>query len=250
MRLKDGREIMIAKDATNLDELRERIKHLYIRRLASDIPEMVNKTISTRYYDLDDAQKERYGTLWDEYVKSQENRTAEETEEYRQLVEGILVRKYLASEMTKNSIMLAEEIMEDDEKVIIVCTFQEEVDIFKSYFKDKCVVYDGRITSPKKKDEIVNKFMTDRKTKVFVGNLNCMGVGLTLTSACKMIFNSYSWEEINNRQAQDRIWRLTQTKDCECIYQLWTDSISQDMFEKVIYKGIIMDTVIKKESEK
>lgn len=38
--------------------------------------------------------------------------------------------------------------------------------------------------------------------------------------------------------------------ELETIYQLFNDSISQDMFDKVIYKELIMDTIIKSEINK
>ena len=249
MKLKTGKTIMMADGATHLDELRERIKHLYIRRLISDLPDMVHKEISTRYYDLDDKQQAKYDQLWNEYTEAQKNIGKEDTEQYRQLVEGILVRQYLAQIMIPNTIQLADEIIDDGEKVIIVCTFQEELDMFKKHYGDKCVCYDGRM-SVKQKDDAEKAFMNDPKVKVFVGNINASSLGLTLTVAKKMIFNSYSWEEITNRQMQDRIWRITQTDDVECIYQLYTDSISQHMFNSVIRKGMIMDEVIKSENDK
>ena len=80
----------IAQGATNLDELRERIKHLYIRRLSSDIHGMVNKMIDTRYYDLTPTQKKEYDRLWDEYIKAQEENGDNTNEEYPQLIDGIL----------------------------------------------------------------------------------------------------------------------------------------------------------------
>jgi hypothetical protein len=49
---------------------------------------------------------------------------------------------------------------------------------------------------------------------------------------------------------QDRIYRITQKEDALCIYQLFTDSISQDMFEKVLRKGLVMDETIKAEKDK
>lgn len=249
MKFRTGKEVMVANQATNLEELRHKIKHLYIRRLISDLPDMVHKEISTRYYDLDDKQKAQYDQLWDEYVEAQRSIGNDNSESYRQLVEGTLVRQYLAKEMTANTIELVNELLDDDEKVIIVCTFQDELDIFRKYYGDKCVCYDGRM-SDKAKDAAEKAFMNDPKIKVFVGNINAASLGLTLTVARKMVFNSYSWEEIANRQMQDRIWRITQTDDVECIYQLYTDSISQHMFNSVIRKGMIMDEVIKTEKEK
>lgn len=242
-------QMTIPQGSANLDELREKIKHLYIRRLSRDIPGMVNKMLDTRYYDLDDRQKSEYDKLWEEYVNAQVENGDNSNEEYRQLVEGMLVRQFLANEMVENTKKLVDDYIEDGEKVIIVCNFTSELEQFKKYYGKKCVVYDGKMT-PKQKDKAVDAFMNDKKVKVFVGQEVAMSVGLTLTSAHIMVFNSYSWSENDNRQTQDRIYRITQTEDALCIYQLFTDSISQDMFEKVMRKGLIMDETIKAENDK
>ena len=242
-------QMTIPQGSANLEELREKIKHLYIRRLSRDIPGMVNKMLDTRYYDLDDRQKSEYDKLWEEYVNAQVENGDNSNEEYRQLVEGMLVRQFLANEMVENTKKLVDDYIEDGEKVIIVCNFTSELEQFKKYYGKKCVVYDGKMT-PKQKDKAVDAFMNDKKVKVFVGQEVAMSVGLTLTSAHIMVFNSYSWSENDNRQTQDRIYRITQTEDALCIYQLFTDSISQDMFEKVMRKGLIMDETIKAEKDK
>ena len=244
-----ARKMTIPQGASNLDELRERIKHLYIRRLSSDIPGMVNKRIETLEYDLNKEQKHQYDKLWEEYIAAQEQNGDETNEEYRQLVEGMLVRQFLAMEMVDNTKQLVDDYIEDGEKVIIVCNFTAELQKFKEYYGKKCVVYDGKMT-PKQKDKAVDSFMNDKKVKVFVGQEVAMSVGLTLTSSHIMVFNSYSWSENDNRQTQDRIYRITQTEDAVCIYQLFTDSVSQDMFEKVMRKGLIMDETIKSENDK
>ena len=153
----------------------------------------------------------------------------------------MLVRQFLANEMVDNTIELVDDYIEDGEKVIIVCNFTSELEKFKKYY--------GKMT-PKQKDKAVDAFMNDKKVKVFIGQEVAMSVGLTLTSSHIMVFNSYSWSENDNRQTQDRIYRITQTEDAVCIYQLFTDSISQDMFEKVMRKGLIMDETIKSENDK
>lgn len=242
-------KMIIPQGASNLDELRERIKHLYIRRLSSDIPGMVNKRIETLEYDLNHEQKKQYDKLWEEYLAAQEENGDESNEEYRQLVEGMLVRQFLANEMVDNTKKLVDDYIEDGEKVIIVCNFTNELEQFKEYYGKKCVTYDGKMTA-KQKDKAVDAFMNDKKVSVFIGQEVAMSVGLTLTSSHIMVFNSYSWSENDNRQTQDRIYRITQTEDALCIYQLFTDSISKDMFEKVMRKGLIMDETIKSENDK
>lgn len=249
MKLKTGKEIMLSNGATNLDELKEKIKHVYIRRLLTEMTDMVNKEIETRYYDLTPLQMNRYNELWEEYLEAQEEQGNDNSEDYRQLVEGILVRQYLAKEMISNTIQLVNEKLEDGEKVIIICTFSEEIDILKKYYSNKCVVYDGKMTL-KQKDKAEYEFMNNPKVKVFIGQIIACSVGLTLTAAHTLIFNSYSWVAADNLQAQDRIYRLNQTHDVTCIYQLFNDSISQNMFDKVMKKEIIMNKTIKSESEK
>ena len=249
IKLKTGKEIMLSNGATNLDELKEKIKHVYIRRLLTEMTDMVNKEIETRYYDLTPSQMNRYNELWEEYLKAQEEQGNDNSEDYRQLVEGILVRQYLAKEMTSNTIQLVDEKLEDGEKVIIVCTFSEEIDILKKYYGDKCVVYDGKMTL-KQKDKAEYEFMNNPKIKVFIGQIVACSVGLTLTAAHTLVFNSYSWIAAENKQAEDRIYRLNQKNDVLCIYQLFNDSISQNMFDKVMRKEIIMNQTIKSENEK
>ncbi len=93
-------------------------------------------------------------------------------------------------------------------------------------------------------------FMTDPNVKVFLGNIVSSSVGLTLTISNTVIFNSFSWVAATNKQGEDRVYRLNQTKDVEIIYQVFDDDISKNMFEKVVMKEYIMNEVIKSEQNK
>ena len=244
-----GKEIMLPTGATHLDELKEKVKNLYIRRELKDMADMVKKTISTRYYDLSKAQMAEYDRLWEDYIEVQTENGDATNEEYRQLVEGTLVRQYLANQMVENTIKLIDEKIEDDEKVVVMCTYTDELQQFKKHYGTKCVVYDGHMTS-KAKDAAFDKFQNDKKVKIFVGNIVAASVGLSLTAAHTLIFNSYSWVYADNNQAEDRIYRLTSTDDVEIIYQLFTDSISEHMYNTVMEKQRVLNETIKKESEK
>lgn len=210
---------------------------------------MVKKNVITKEYELNSSQKEIYSRLWNEYVQSQKLKGNDDVELYKDLVEGIIVRQYLAKEMTKNTIDLCNEKIEYGEKVIIVCTFQEEIDIFKEYYGKKAVIYNGKMTL-KKKDKSVDSFMNNPDIMVMIANLTAVSLGLSLTVCNYLIFNSYSWQAAENDQAMDRIYRITQKRDVVCVYQLFNDSISKSMFEKVMFKKKIMNETIKSENEK
>lgn len=244
-----ARKLMIPNDATNLDELKERIKHLYIRRTQDEIPGMVEKKVETRYYDLTDEQRVAYDKLWDEYVEAQTAAGNEDNEEYRQLVEGMLIRKYLAREMTANTIQLCDEHLADGEKVIIMCSFRDEMQTFKEYYGDKCVMFDGEMTA-KQKEKAEKNFMENPKKTVFIGQYVAASVGLTLTISKFLVFNSFSWVAADNFQAEDRIYRITQKEDVTCVYQIFSDTILEDMYEKVLEKARIMKKLIVKEANK
>ena len=187
--------------------------------------------------------------IWNEYLKIQEEKGNIDIIKYKDLVEGILVRQFLAQEMIPNTIELADSHIDYGEKVIIICTFQEELEKLQKHYKDKAVIYNGKMNA-KQKDEAVDKFLNNDKTMVMIANIVAVSVGLSLISSHFLIFNSYSWESALNLQAMDRIYRLTQTEDVTCVYQLFTDSISKDMFNKVMLKEYIMNATIKSENEK
>lgn len=248
MRLKDGRTIKLCDGATNLDELREKIKNIYVRRLQKDVPGMVNKTIKKRYYTLNDVDAKECNKLWGDYLHAK-YMEGNDISQYKELIEGGLIRRYLADKMIENTISLAEEHIEDDEKVFIVCCYDNEVEKLKKHFGSSAVVYDGKMTN-KQKDKAEHEFMTNPKVKVLIGQVVASGVGITLTKSHICIFNTFSWLSIENDQAMDRVFRLTQTEDVTVYFQLFDDENTLNMWDKVMEKNRIFNELIKGENEK
>ena len=132
---------------------------------------------------------------------------------------------------------------------MIVCCYDEEVYGFREYFGDSCVIYNGKMTQ-KQKDKAEDAFMNNKKIKVFIGQIYAAGVGITLTRGNICIFNSYSWVPGDNQQVMDRLHRLGQENDVTVYYQLFSNTVSEDMFEKVMRKELLINTVIKDEKNK
>jgi SWI/SNF-related matrix-associated actin-dependent regulator 1 of chromatin subfamily A len=244
---KTGKPIWITSGSSNLEELKEKVKNTYIRRIKDDIPGMVNRNVIDRYYDLTDEEKKQYDNTWAEYEQAQFN--IGKTNLNKDLTEGILLRMKVSEFMISRTIELANEILEDGEKIFIGCAFNNEIDKFKEYYSDKCVVYNGSM-STKQKDAAEKKFMTDPKTTVFIGNILASGVGLNLTAASKMIVNSIPYVPGDLIQLIDRLHRLTQTKDVYAYVQLFNDTISERVWSTIIKKQLMINKVIKKEDDK
>ena len=151
--------------------------------------------------------------------------------------------------MVPHTIELTNKCIKRGEKVIIACCYDEELYSLKDYYKDICVIYNGKI-SPKEKDEAKKKFMTDDTCKVFIGNIIAAGVGLTLTASRIMIFNNFDWVPGNCRQMEDRIYRIGQTRDCHIFYQFFKNTQYEKMWNTVLRKELVIKQIIKKEEEK
>lgn len=262
---KDGSKFFVFGKPQHTDELRDKIKNVYIRRLPTDIGVMVEKTIERRYYDLTTDQRKQYNKLWDDYQRAQNGDTLDlggyddsywtededksDSNKHRQLIEGGLIRQFFGREMVAHTIELADELIDDGEKVVIITCYKKEMDMLKQYYGDSAVTYSGGMTT-KQKDNAESDFQNDGEVKVFIGQVIACGVGLSLTASKYLIFNNYDWVAANNIQAESRIHRITSKDDVTCIYQLFNDSVSYDMFEKVLYKEQMMNAIVKSEKEK
>ena len=245
----NARHITIAKDGTNLEELKLRISHIYLRRTKEDLAGgLPNKTVHEVFYDFDIIQQIEYSKLWDEYEAAQLE--ADPTKEInKDLLEGAIYRKYCSSQMVPNTIKMTDDFISQGEKVIIATCYDEELNTLKEYYGDKCVVYNGKM-SQKQKDAAQKAFMEDPNVMVFIGQVIAAGVGLTLTVSRTLIFNNIDFVPGNDRQMEDRIYRIGQHRDVNIYYQIFRGTQYERMWNTVMRKELIINQVIKKEDEK
>ena len=239
---------IIPKGGKNLEELKMQTAHVYLRRTKDDIGDLPPKYIHERVFELNKEQMAEYKKLWDEYeaAKLEEDSSKELNKE---LIEGGLYRKYLSNQMVPNTIKLAEKCLARGEKIVIACCYDDELYTLRDYFKDKCVIYNGKM-SLKEKDEAIKKFNNDPNVMIFIGNIIAAGVGITLTSSRVVIFNNFSYVPGDNSQFQDRVHRIGQTRDVHIFYQFFKDTQYEKMWNTVLSKSLIINQVIKKEDEK
>lgn len=235
------------KKIANLDELKDRISHIYLRRVKEDL-KLPEKRVHEVLYDLTDEQYREYERLWDEYEKEQEAE-GEDKELNRSLLEGGIYRRYLSNQMVPYTEKLADEIIAKGEKVVIACCYDDEIYALKDYYGDSAVLYNGKCTL-KQKDAAIEAFMEDDSVKVFLGNIVSAGVGITLTKACKLIFSDMSYVPADNEQMEDRVHRIGQTKPVDIYYQIFRGTQYEHMWDIVMRKRETINAVIKKEEEK
>ena len=150
---------------------------------------MVSKDVRFIHYQLNDEEKVSYDEIWQNYQSQLETEEKVKTsEKYKKLIEGTILRQWLADRMIPRTISLTKKCIEKGHKVIIFCAYDNEINTFKKEFKDISVFHNGKITL-KKKNKAVEEFQNNDNIKVFIGNIQSASVGLTLTAGDVVVFN-------------------------------------------------------------
>lgn len=243
------KQVWITNGASNLDELNIRTKNNVLRRLKNEVLDMPDKTITTMYHQLSKRGVKDYENLWDEYMeKRAEEGKRRISDVSKDIVELGLLRKFIAMETIPHTLELANDAIEQGQKVVIFTTFTDELEELADNFGKECVIHNGKM-STKAKQESVDKFQKNKKTKVFIGNITSAGVGITLTEGTVVIFNSFSWVPGDNEQAEDRCYRIGQSNNVSIYYQLFTGTISLVMWYTLMKKQEIINQIIAKNDE-
>ena len=248
-RLKNGKikNIWLVDGNSNLGELSIRIKNKVLRRMKEEVLDMPDKTIIPVFNQLSSKEWVEYDNLWEEYLikrKEQKKRGSPQ----RDLVELILLRQFIAMKAIPNTIELVDNAIEEGKKVIIFTTFNDELLDLQEYYGNNCVVHNGSMSS-KEKQSSVDEFQNNPNKKVFIGNIMSAGVGITLTAADTVIFNSFDWVPGNNEQAEDRSYRIGQNNNVSVYYQLFEDTISTRMWYTLKHKKNVINQIIGKDDD-
>ena len=100
------------------------------------------------------------------------------------------------------------------------------------------------------RDRAVMTFQNDPGTRVFVGNIQAAGVGLTLTAAAHVVFAELDWVPGNVTQAEDRCHRYGQRDSVLCQHLVLDGSLDSKMAATLIAKQEIADQALDRIAEK
>lgn len=237
----------IAQGATHLDELREKISNIYLRRVKADLSGLPPKFVHEMFYELTPAQQAEYEKLWDEFVQTKKEENPDK-ELSKELLEGAVYRKYISNAMVPYTENIVDKLLKRGEKVVIACCYDEELYTLQDYYQDKCVIFNGKINL-RQKDDAVEQFNNGTKD-VIICNIKSAGLGIDLCGARYMVFNNISYVPGDDRQMEDRIWRRVQKRDCHIVYQIFKNTQYEKMWDTVMKKELAINEIIKKEGEK
>lgn len=140
-------------------------------------------------------------------------------------------------------------VLDGKKKLVIFARFIPEVNaiktliekLFKGTGKKQVAIY-GAI---KKEDRgpIIEQFQTDPDTMIIVGQIDTLGVGVTLTAADTCIYYSKNFNYATYEQSLSRIHRIGQRNTCTYI-SLTTEGTVDESVEKALAKKEDMATTV------
>ena len=235
-----GRKVWNVMGASNLEELRDRTAGLTLRRLKENVLDLPDKIITPVYLRLKSKMYEEImGEYYDWYDKNPEE-SKSLTVQFTKLTK---IRQVIADEKITQTIELAENIIEQNKKVIIFCNFTDSLNKIVEHFGKTAVKVDGSMSKPERQHS-VDSFQESEKVKVFVGNIKAAGVGLTLTSAEAVIMNDLSFLPSDHAQAEDRAYRYGQKNNVLVYYPIFENTIEGIIYDILNNKKQVIATVM------
>ena len=128
---------------------------------------------------------------------------------------GIIKAPYCAKFIIDELIEEQDFAPEKRTKTVVFAHHKDVISIIREEaqkrMKDAFLVYDGSVT-PKKKQEMVDRFQTDNKIRAIIISL-AGTTGITLTESARMRVVEPDWSPSNMTQTEDRIWRIGQIQE-------------------------------------
>jgi superfamily II DNA or RNA helicase len=141
---------------------------------------------------------------------------------------------------------LMEEIVDGEHRTLLFSQSTQMLDIIERFFgqwKFTFLRLDGD-TPPPLRSELVRQFNGDPAIQCFLISTRAGGTGLNLTGADTVIFYDHDWNPANDQQAQDRAYRIGQTKPVTVYRLISQGTIEEKILHRQELKQTLADEII------
>lgn len=233
------------RGASHVDELAKRLKDsgFMLRRLKSevlkDLPPKVFQVLPVHLEDRKFYEKRNFT-----FKKGEVKRLKLADIAGGDLGEIAKLRHQLAVDKFPTIRDHLKDLFEIKEKVVVFCHHRAMISMLAEEFKNKRpAIVQGGIDAQEKFLE-VQRFQTDKSCRLFIGQTQAAGVGLTLTASDIAVFAEIDWVPGNIFQAVDRIHRIGQDRGVLIQFFVIEDSLEDYMLQQVVFKKDTIEKLI------
>ena len=215
------------KKGYTIQDVKDYLDHFMIRRTKAEVlPELPEKT--RQRIDIDPLDSEMMENYRNALLFAQEcyysaiKKGMSQGEARNAMRGGIeMARKFLGIAKVEGGEIadLVANVVEDKGCCVVFCAHQQVSDLLSHQLgqrKIKSKVVDGRMTRQGERAKIVDEFQNDH-LDVFIGGIHAAGEAITLTRSDTVIFVELDWVPAALMQAEDRIHRVGQKRNCQII---------------------------------
>ncbi|PUU81994.1 P-loop containing nucleoside triphosphate hydrolase protein [Tuber borchii] len=162
-------------------------------------------------------------------------------DDYERIINREMLTNFMDPEMCGKWIVLQKLLRfwhQNDDKVLIFSYSLQLLRILHKLFQSteyNVCYFDGSM-SLDERTNVVSEFNSDPSRFVFLISTRAGGVGLNITAANKVVIFDPNWNPSYDLQAQDRAYRIGQTRDVEVFRLILAGTIEEIVYARQIYK--------------
>lgn len=223
----------------NLDDLHYRTKDLIIRRLKKNIlTELPTKQRNDLYVELSSQEKKEYNDLLNNLFRK-----------WRSLgkpsvAEMPAIQKYLISKKMPRVKEIIDEMLDQDRSILVYCCYIDPLKQLLSDYGDKAALLYGQMNKDERQKSIDALKSGSAKIGLFSIGAGAMGIDGLQHSIDTVLFLDRYWVPSIHEQAEDRLYRIGQTKQVSAFYVTCEDTIDVYMGDLLKEKQEMIDKVI------
>ncbi|MGB6128918.1 MAG: SNF2-related protein [Psychrilyobacter sp.] len=246
-------------DLEIIEELKKKIYPFILRRIKKqvlkDLPDKIEKTL---YVEMNEPQRKLYEERRNFYYTLINQKLTEHgigksqifilqaLNELRQIAscpesksDGLV--KSAKLEILVNNIL---EAVKNGHKVLVFTNYINSIENICRELKDHGINHISMTGATKNRQELVEKFQTDKECKVFIMTLKTGGVGLNLTAADKIFIYDPWWNKTAEDQAVDRSYRMGQDRTVFAYKLITKGTIEEKMLSLQMEKNKLFNSLI------
>ena len=223
--------------ATNKEELHKKLTEtVMLRRKKADVlPDLPDKLYS--FIPMEMSNRDEYDRAERDFIEYLQEvkgvAAAKKANQAEHLVKIEGLKQLAVKGKMKHAVQWIRDFLDTNgNKLVVFAVHKAVVDALMEEFKEEAVKVDGSVSAAGR-DAAVKAFQEDPKVKLFVGNIQAAGVGLTLTAASSVAFLELPWTPGDLVQAEDRCHRIGQ-KDSVNVYYLLADGTIEEKIAQLL----------------
>ena len=127
--------------------------------------------------------------------------------------------------------------------MLVFSCFADPVEAIQKHFGSAALSLTGETPSAERQG-IADAFQSDDRVRVLAANIIAGGIGLNLTAARQVVFNDLDWVPANHWQAEDRAYRIGQSRTVNVSYLVAAGTIDDFVARTLETKAALVDVVV------